>query len=445
MSTTSRGPLPVVQGPASAGAPGARWPSKLFVEVTTRCNLHCAMCVKEVQGLAEGHLSRETFDRLAPAFPHLDALVLNGIGEPLLHRELEGFVEAAKREMPARGWVGFQTNGQLLGPARARSLAAAGVDRVCISADAVSPELFRTLRAGGKQQAVEIAAESLHLAGRERGRPIAVGVEFVAVRDNLQQLPDVVRWAARHHVGFVLVSQMLPYARELAAATAYDVSTDRARELLRSWSERATAEGVDLRRYFEVFMRFRPSADDQRVIDWVRRMVADAWEQGVSLNVQKLLAADDGLLGRVEAVFAEAEEVARAEGVDLRLPAAVPTRARRCDFVEEGAAFVSWKGDLHPCYFLWHGYSCYVAGAAQKVRPRTFGNAADGVLDVWNGGEWRSFREAVLRYDYPFCHDCNHALCDFVSGEEEFAQDCHLGTVPCGACLWPTGLFQCLR
>jgi putative metalloenzyme radical SAM/SPASM domain maturase len=420
-------------------------PSKLFVEVTTRCNLHCAMCVKEVQGLAEGQMSRETFEALAPAFPHLDALVLNGIGEPLLHRGLESFVEAAKRAMPERGWVGFQTNGQLLGPARARSLAAAGVDRVCISADAVSPELFRTLRAGGRQQAVEIAADSLHAAGRERGRPVAVGVEFVAVRDNLHQLPDLVRWAARHHVTFVLVSHMLPYARELAAAAAYDVSTDRARELLRTWSARAAADGVDLRRYFEVFMRFRPSADDQRVIDWVRRMVADAWQQGVSLHVGKLLASDDLLLDRVSAVFAEAEEVARAEGVELRLPAAVPTRARRCDFVEEGAAFASWRGDLHPCYFLWHGYDCYVAGSAQKVRPRTFGTAAEGVLAVWNGAEWRSFRDAVLRYDYPFCHDCNHALCDFVSGAEEFAQDCHLGTVPCGACLWPTGLFQCLR
>jgi hypothetical protein len=89
--------------------------------------------------------------------------------------------------------------------------------------------------------------------------------------------------------------------------------------------------------------------------------------------------------------------------------------------------------------------AAYVAGAAQKVRPRTFGNAADGLLEAWNGAEWRSFREAVLRYDYPFCHECNHALCDVVSGGEEFAQDCHLGTVPCGACLWPTGLFQCLR
>ncbi len=108
------------------------YPSKLFVEVTTRCNLRCAMCVKQApgQGLVEGDMTAETFARLGPAFPHLEALVLNGIGEPTLHRGLEGFIAAAKLAMPASGWVGFQTNGQLLGRRRADSLVAAGVDRI---------------------------------------------------------------------------------------------------------------------------------------------------------------------------------------------------------------------------------------------------------------------------------------------------------------------------
>lgn len=130
-------------------------PSRLFVEVTTRCNLNCAMCVKQSSGQAmrEGHMSRETFARLAPALPHLDALVLNGIGEPLLHPELERFIEAGRRGMPEAGWVGFQTNGQLLGPRRAQSLAAAGIDRICISVDSTSPEMFRALRGGGRHEA----------------------------------------------------------------------------------------------------------------------------------------------------------------------------------------------------------------------------------------------------------------------------------------------------
>src|SRR6266545_1137805 len=111
---------------AGAGAqPGeATWehpavrphPSKLFVEVTTRCNLRCAMCVKQAPGqrLVDGDMSDETFARLAPALPRLDAPVLKGIGESLLHPRLERYIEAAKKAMAPHAWVGFQTNGQLL-------------------------------------------------------------------------------------------------------------------------------------------------------------------------------------------------------------------------------------------------------------------------------------------------------------------------------------------
>jgi hypothetical protein len=78
------------------------------------------------------------------------------------------------------------------------------------------------------------------------------------------------------------------------------------------------------------------------------------------------------------------------------------------------------------------------------VQPRSFGNLADhGLLALWNGAPARAFREEVLRYAFPFCYDCNVALCDY-SQPGEFEHDCHVGTVPCGACLWSTGVFQCL-
>src|SRR5512136_2875446 len=91
-------------------------PTKLFVETTTRCNLGCVMCVKQSKDceMREGDLSPEIFAALEPAFPYLEALVLNGIGEPLLHPRLEEFIRRAKKSMPREGWVGFQSNGLLL-------------------------------------------------------------------------------------------------------------------------------------------------------------------------------------------------------------------------------------------------------------------------------------------------------------------------------------------
>jgi MoaA/NifB/PqqE/SkfB family radical SAM enzyme len=53
-------------------------PTKLFAEVTTACNLRCAMCVKQSgPGIPDEFLARETFEKLVPAFPTLDTLILN--------------------------------------------------------------------------------------------------------------------------------------------------------------------------------------------------------------------------------------------------------------------------------------------------------------------------------------------------------------------------------
>jgi MoaA/NifB/PqqE/SkfB family radical SAM enzyme len=168
------------------------YPTKLFVEVTTRCNLRCAMCVKQApgQGLVEGDMSAETFAHLAPAFPYLEALVLNGIGEPLLHRGLERFIATARSAMPAGAWIGFQTNGQLLGQRRAESLVRAGVDRIAISADAVRPDELKRLHGGARLGPIESTARWLHDAADLAGRPLSLGLEFVAMRSNLDQLPS---------------------------------------------------------------------------------------------------------------------------------------------------------------------------------------------------------------------------------------------------------------
>ena len=92
--------------PAGPDLPAFReYPGKLFVETTTRCNLGCVMCVKQTQHcvMPEGDMSPAIFAALEPAFPHLEALVLNGIGEPLLHPGLEEFIRRAKMFMPVKG------------------------------------------------------------------------------------------------------------------------------------------------------------------------------------------------------------------------------------------------------------------------------------------------------------------------------------------------------
>ena len=423
-------------------------PSKLFVEVTTQCNLRCGMCVKQSgdRGIVEGSISPETFDALAPAFPHLDALVLNGIGESLLHPHLEAFIKKAKKALPQDAWVGFQTNGMVLNDGRAASLVDAGLDRICLSLDAVSHDSFRSIREGGEMRDMELAFAALNKARGRHGRhDFRIGIEFVLMQENLPELPAALRWAARQGATFALVTQLLPYHKALVSKAAYDTNTAGAISIYEHWKAEAKKEGVDIRRYFEIFMKYSKTDEDLRILGFVEQMKNDAGSQGITLHLERLLMRDEEWFGKVEEVFAKARQIADAEGIDIKLPETAPRNTRRCEFVEGDSAFVSWDGDVHPCYFLWHRYRCYAGGWEKRVKPWVFGNLREkDIIGIWNDRNYGSFRENVRNYKFPFCFDCSFALCDYVQGEE-FEQDCYIESVPCGACLWCTGLFQCLQ
>src|SRR5438876_8228966 len=89
-------------------------PTDLQLEVTSACNLRCAMCLVRyrppVNKLA-GALPLELYRRLLDEVPGLRRLTLQGLGEPLLSPYLLDMIRLAK----ARGIeVGFNSNATLL-------------------------------------------------------------------------------------------------------------------------------------------------------------------------------------------------------------------------------------------------------------------------------------------------------------------------------------------
>ena len=406
------------------------------------------MCVKQTQqcGITEGDLSPSIFEKLEPAFPHLEALVLNGIGEPLINLRLEEFIRRAKRLMPANGWVGFQSNGLLLTNLRAISLVEAGLDKICLSVDAASHETFRKVREGGELLDIEYAFNALAAAKVRCNRPeVQVGIEFVVMRSNLGELPAALSWAAEHGASFAIVTHVLPYDELHAVEAAYATCTDQAIELFNSYKAEAELQELDIFRYFDARWKYTRNSEEQRLVDLVEAMKTEAEKRTIFIDMKKLLRMNITTSDEVDAVFAQARSVAREMSMDLRLPEVTLSGKRHCSFVEEGGAFVSWEGNISPCYFLWHRYRCFASGWLQQVQTKVFGNLdRQGILEIWNDLPFRSFRENVLSYDYPDCSSCSLAPCDYVQ-TEKFEQDCHIREVPCGACLWCMGVFQCLK
>jgi putative metalloenzyme radical SAM/SPASM domain maturase len=439
---------------ASEEAAFRPYPSKLFVETTTHCNLLCPMCVKQAADsqVIDGDLSQQTFAALEPVFPNLESLVLNGIGEPLMHPHLLEWVARARQKMPDSAWIGFQSNGLLLDKQTALGLVDAGLDRICLSVDGVSPDTFSKVREGESLSDMEKAFAVLAEARRERpGCRLKVGSEFVTMRENFHQLPDTVRWVAERGADFFIVSQAVPYGPSQVEQITYHNASEAAVELFDTWKHKMADMGLDIYSYDymawerERVLEHHVDPRIRQVNAMVTEMRAEARKLDIFMDVMQLLKRDTTLQSEVEKVYGEAQRVADEMGIELKLPVTVPLAERKCDFVTGGSAFISWDGGVHPCYFLWHHYRCYINDWDRLVKPKEFGHLSERpLLEIWNDPEFATFRRNVVKFDYPYCANCCVAPCDLVQ-EEDFLHDCFASDEPCGSCPWAMGLLQCLQ
>jgi putative metalloenzyme radical SAM/SPASM domain maturase len=424
-------------------------PSKLFLEVTTRCNLRCKMCVKQScdNGIASGDMSISTLERLKPAIADLDEVIISGIGEPLLHPQLETFIREIKAALPQSGSVGLQTNGTLLSRPMVERLLFVDIDTICISVDAVTQDLLSSIRTGAHFDQLVNALSILDSTKHLVCDPPSVGIQFVLMRDNFRHLPQVLQWAGNLGADFAIVSHLLPFDPSSSQKVVHSPDTDAAIAHFYKWKKKISRSGLLMENYPAASMKFykNRTAKEKQLISMVDEMKAEGLLEDISLNLIRLIAPKDPWIAQVQAVFDKAKSVAQALGVDLILPALQPAHNRCCSFIEDNSVFVDWKGSVSPCHFTWHQYACYPEGRKKFVRHLNFGNIESmSMIDIWKGDAFKSFRNSVLEYDFPYCGNCGLSPCDYID-RDVFEHDCHTNTVPCCDCPWPTGVLNCLQ
>src|SRR5208282_1276921 len=83
-------------------------PVCLYLETTNRCNLLCTICPRTFEELEpEADMSWELFTKLVDQFASVKRVVLHGVGEPMLVKDLPERIEYLKRR---NIYVLFNTN-----------------------------------------------------------------------------------------------------------------------------------------------------------------------------------------------------------------------------------------------------------------------------------------------------------------------------------------------
>lgn len=425
-------------------------PQKIYVELTTRCNLHCQMCVKQMAGscIAEADMDVVVFRRLLPSLLHADTLILNGIGESLLHANLVEIIRLARERMSEEATIGLQSNGLLIDKSAALNLVQAGLNSLCLSVDRFDDNVLN--RSAGKGEhsfsAVVQAVANLLWAKKKVAGKLRIGLEVVLSKASIHDLPALVAWAADNGVDYILTTHLILYDKATESANLFNPNSPEAVQLFNKYKQIATAKGIDLAGSIDTYRKSAGTKTDIGILQLFVDMRQEAQENDIRLNLDTLAAHNEKLTKEIQPYLDKARHLAKSRGIELFLPPLQADSPRHCPFLETKTTFIAPNGDVMPCHFLWHTYSCRVLNEDIHVQKQIVGNISEQPLEqIWQQGEYKKFRKEAEEYDYSPCWSCSQGPCaTLVNDDNHFANDCYGSNVPCGHCQWNLGGIRCL-
>lgn len=366
----------------------------IYIEPTSYCNLECRTCIRNSWDESLGRMDDHVFARVIEGARLLGAskIFFGGFGEPLSHPRIVDMVAQAKK---AALRVELITNGTLLDRNMSKDLIDAGLDMLWVSLDGAKPESYADVRLGAALPA--ILANLKAFVGFRENYPLSLpqqislqkphlGVVFVAMKRNIEDLPAVIRLSKLLGATRFMVTNVLPYTPEMRDEILYrDAIND---------------------------IAFQPSSCITEI---------PKFDLGKSTTGPFLQALSSGnTMSFAGASFAESTD--------------------RCPFMAKRATAVRWDGDLSPCLPLLHDHTSYLNGRDRFSRHHAVGNIRDHALaDLWHNPEYLQFRRTVDDFDFSPCASCGG--CDLSERNEE---DCFANRFPtCGGCLWAQGIVQC--
>jgi MoaA/NifB/PqqE/SkfB family radical SAM enzyme len=326
-------------------------PRELYIESTTRCNEFCDQCPRTHLGReADRDISPDEVRHIVEQFPALDRVVLHGLGEPLLNRQLPEIIAYLR----SRGiYVLFNSNALLLNAARGDALITAGLNELRVSLDGGRPDTYARIRGVNRKALPHIVANLR--AFEERKRMLGAmlpktSLWFTAMRENIEELPEVVEIAAETGVPEVYVQRFIYFGRGLA-------TEDQA-----------------------IYRRAR-----ERELALIHAAAECCRERGIAFTATGA-ATPLTYLGRRDARSADDDDDGARPWTGCRRPYTL--------------AYLTAHGNVYSC--------CFAPFSPGPASERRLGNAfAEPFEAIWNGERYQAFRSA-FESDTPWsqCAGC---------------------------------------
>ncbi|HWR03255.1 MAG TPA: radical SAM protein [Humidesulfovibrio sp.] len=170
-------------------------PYIMDIEPVSRCNFRCIMCANpKREGKPKSDLTLDGFKAFMDQNPQFVEVKIQGLGEPLMNRDLFGMIEHA---IARDTWVRTTVNGSLLHVNdNHKRLIDSGIGEVQTSFDGATKEVFEHIRAGADfdQIVKNLTALNAYVATKDRDY---TRMWVLLQSNNRHQLLDFIPLAAR--------------------------------------------------------------------------------------------------------------------------------------------------------------------------------------------------------------------------------------------------------
>jgi radical SAM protein with 4Fe4S-binding SPASM domain len=161
-------------------------PLEITVESTSKCNLDCPMCPRQIHTFESANMDLGLYGKIIRDSQECVELVWPyGIGEPMIHPEIFDMIRLTRS---AGIHTGLSTNATLLDDSRAEITLDCGLDYIILAFDGATKETYEKYRFRATFEKTRTNILQFLKKKLERNSPIYVVLQMVLLKDNMAEI-----------------------------------------------------------------------------------------------------------------------------------------------------------------------------------------------------------------------------------------------------------------
>jgi len=164
-------------------------PRYIQIEPTNRCNQRCVMCPRNDQlDVPIGDMGLEVFKDIINKLPFATDLLLNGLGEPILNRDLPKMIAYANSKKIN---VSINSNCALINKTLSEELVESGLHLIKISMDSADPQIYQSIRRAPLEPVIKGIKTLVEIREKKNSKKPYLWFNSIIMRQNYKDLLDI--------------------------------------------------------------------------------------------------------------------------------------------------------------------------------------------------------------------------------------------------------------